>query len=518
MRLEILCQDRLGIAQEVLNILALHQISLRGIEVDLVGIIYLNLPDLAFTELQKLLPEIRHIKGVTDVRTIPFMPSEREHYELSTLLQTLPDPVISVDIKGNIIIVNESGLRVLGGALEEVRQTPISQWLQGFNFSRWIQQSEHWPMSIPVKVQGDAYLADILPIHVPNDQQDQTLVGVVICLKSADRLGKQIHALQQVESSLFSEILAVDTEMRRIVKQAKKFAGMDAPLQILGETGTGKELLARACHSFSVRAEKPFLVLNCASLPDNVAETELFGYVERVTGQEKPIIKHGMLEQADGGTIFLDEIGEMSSHLQIKFLRFLQDGTFRRVGDDKEVKVNIRVICSTQKNLPQLCQEGLFREDLFYRLNVLIIHLPPLRERRKDIIPLAEMFIRRYASQQTKVPPKLSKAAINLMLQYPWPGNIRQLEHTILRAITVLEKGDIRPEHMQLPSYADRVGYLSTSFEGTLEESVKNFEKQLLTHLYPAYPSSRQLAKKLGVSHTAIARKLRDYGITKNSQ
>ena len=174
------------------------------------------------------------------------------------------------------------------------------------------------------------------------------------------------------------------------MSQAKKLSMLEQPLLIQGETGTGKEMLARACHNRSHRAAAPFLVLSCASMPDDVAETELFGHAPGSFNHEQG--HKGIFEQADGGTVFLDEIGEMSPHLQIKLLRLLQDGTFRRVGAEQEIHVDVRVIASTRHNLADLAESKSFREDLFYRLNVLTLNIPALRERSNDISPLLDLF------------------------------------------------------------------------------------------------------------------------------
>jgi transcriptional regulator of aroF, aroG, tyrA and aromatic amino acid transport len=293
-------------------------------------------------------------------------------------------------------------------------------------------------------------------------------------------------------------------------------AQLDAPILIMGETGTGKELLARACHAASGRSGKPFLAVNCAALPDNVAESELFGYGPNAfPGSTEG--KKGIFEQANKGTVFLDEVGEMSREIQTKLLRFLQDGSFRRVADENEVRVDVRVICTTQKDLPAMVQEGKFREDLFYRLNVLTLALPPLRDRKQDILPLAEFFIGRFAARLGRKSPRITESCAQFMLQYPWPGNVRQLENALYRAVTLLEGVELDKEQLQLPSYTNDFGYLEQDFDGTLDEAVKRFEANLLRKLFPAYPSSRQLAKKLGLSHTAVANKLRDYGISRKT-
>jgi transcriptional regulator of aroF, aroG, tyrA and aromatic amino acid transport len=206
----------------------------------------------------------------------------------------------------------------------------------------------------------------------------------------------------------------------------------------------------------------------------------------------------------------------MTSLLQNKFLRLLQDGSYRRIGDEQEYSSDVRIICSTQKNLLELCQKGEFREDLYYRLNVLTLHIPALRDRKSDVIPMAERFIARFAEPHRQR-IKISSACQNALQQYPWPGNVRQMENALLRAVSLVEGDLLEPEHLQLPSFSSGWGYVDESFEGTLEEAMKRFESELLKRLYPAYPSSRQLGKKLGVSHTAIANKLREYHIGKHS-
>jgi transcriptional regulator of aroF, aroG, tyrA and aromatic amino acid transport len=250
-------------------------------------------------------------------------------------------------------------------------------------------------------------------------------------------------------------------------------------------------------------------------LPDNVAESELFGYAQGAfVGAQSD--KKGRVELAEGGTVFLDAIGDMSPLLQNKFLRLLQDGSYRRVGDEREFKSTVRIICSTQKDLVDMCQQGNFRDDLYYRLNVLTLHIPPLRERRADVLPMAERFIARFAEPQRQR-IKISATCQNALQQYPWPGNVRQIENTLLRAVSLVEGDILEAEHLQLPNLASGWGQSDDSFDGTLEEAMKRFEADLLKRLYPAYPSSRQLGRKLGVSHTAIANKLREYHIGKHA-
>ncbi len=514
MRLEVVCQDRLGMAQELLGILVQYGINLKSIETDPKRNIFLNFPELDFSQLQMLLPEIRRIQGVDDVKTVPYTPAERGHYELETLLRTLPDPVFSIDLKCRVVIANEAASVAMRTPTDKLRGGLLNQWVHGFSFTRWIDAEEVIAQAVKVTMAGRTYLADVLPIFVPDLEGGSILAGAVVTLKSVDRLGEQFIAYHKQSEAGFERIFAESQQMKRVLNQARKLAQLDAPLLVYGETGTGKELLARACHEYSFRGDKPFVVVNCASLPDEVAESELFGQVDPTTGRES---KRGVFTDANGGTIFLDEIGEMTPALQAKLLRFLQDGSFRRVGEDDEHQVSVRVICATQKDLTSMVQDGSFREDLFYRLNVLSLRVPPLRERRADIVPMAELFLTRISRQLGRPLPTLSRACKEYVQQYPWPGNVRQLENALFQAVSLLEGHELGPDVLQLPTYNSGFGYYDDSFEGSLEQAVKRFESELLRRLYPAYPSTRQLARKLGVSHTAIANKLREYGISKKS-
>ncbi|MFD2166288.1 transcriptional regulator TyrR [Thalassotalea euphylliae] len=514
MRLEIVCEDRVGIAQQVLGVFVEHKINIKGIDaVTETGHIFVHIPDLDFSELQSFMPQLRLIEGVEDVKTTPFMPSERERNELATLIKTFPDPFISVDTRGNIRGVNDIGCSILGEHIKELVGEPAGQWIKGFNITRWLEGDDILAQTRRIKFKEEDFVADILPINVSDEEGNPVNAGAVLILKSEARLGQQISAFKQNNENTFSGIQTASSAMKKVVREAKRMALLDSSMLVIGETGVGKELIAKACHDASDRAEHPFMTLNCASLPDDVAESELFG-----TGAQgsKPA-KRGLFESADGGTIFLDEVGEMSSKLQIKLLRVIQDGSFRRVDDEQEIKVNVRFISSTNKDLLNLVSTGEFREDLYYRLNVLGLNIPSLRERRPDILPLAEHFITKAGQVIGKYNLTMTDDCRDFIEHYPWPGNVRQLENVLIRAVSLLEGTSIETSHLQLPSYTREHGYLEQEFEGTLDGAVKKFEADLLRKLYPAYPSTRQLAKKLGLSHTAIANKLREYDINKKT-
>ncbi|ATA22192.1 transcriptional regulator of aroF, aroG, tyrA and aromatic amino acid transport [Gibbsiella quercinecans] len=512
MRLEVFCEDRLGLARELLDLLVLRNIDLRGIEIAPIGRIYLNFAQLDFDTFSALMMEIRRIDGVTDVRTVSFMPSEHEHRSLRALLQSMPEPVFSIDMKGKVELANPAAQALFCLDEDKLRNQTAGALIGGYNFGRWLETGNSTPHSERVVIRSQDFLMEITPICLEDESQQQATVGAVVMLKSTARMGRQLQNLAVNDDSEFAHIVATSPKMRQVLEQARKLAMLDAPLLLIGETGTGKDILARACHLRSPRGKQPFLALNCAALPDDVAESELFGHAPGAyPGATEG--KKGFFEQANGGSVLLDEIGEMSSRMQAKLLRFINDGTFRRVGEEHEVHVDVRVICATQKNLIELVQRGEFREDLYYRLNVLALNIPPLRERPQDIMPLTELFVARFADEQGVARPKLSNDLNAFLSKYGWPGNVRQLKNAIYRALTQTEGYELRPQDIVLPEFESEIPLGDEALDGSLDDISKRFERSVLTRLYRTYPSTRKLAKRLGVSHTAIANKLREYGL-----
>lgn len=516
MRLEISCQDRLGITLEVLDVLVTHQIDLRGIETDEQGKIYLHFPNIEFTDFQHLMPQIRRIRGIEDVKTTPFMPGERERNQMAAILRTLPDPVFSIDTKGQIIVCNQAVASSLELDMAMIMGGDIGEWVKGFNFHRWLDSRKCEAVSTKVTFVHQDYLADILPINVPDREAGGAiLAGAVVMLKSEMRLGQQFSAFHQQDSESFHHFTARSNSMLATIKSAKRYADADTPLLILGDTGTGRETLARACHKASRRKAGPVVSINCASLDDKSGEEVLWGSL--LVKGEKAANAPGLIDQASGGTLILEEVAELTLALQAKLLLVLQEGSALNSGDGTASKVDVRFIFTSSRDLALLVEEGRFRKDLYYRINVLNVVVPSLKDRRLDILPLAEEFILQHCNKLGRRPAKLSKSCVDFLHQYPWPGNVRQLQNALLKALTTLEGNEISKEDIQVPSCAPTMAFIDENFEGTLDEEVKKFERELLKRLYPAYPSTRQLAKKLGLSHTAIANKLREYGINKAS-
>lgn len=519
MRIEVFCEDRLGLAQELLDLLVSHHIDLRGIEIYQQERIYLNIEKIDFDLFRTLMVDIRRIEGVNDVKTVNYMPSEQESHALKVLVESIKDPIFSVDLKGRIELANQAARSLLNQSAEQIYHQNIGGYVNGYNFNRDLNGDlARKPSALRnqrVTVKGQKYVMDINPVYL--DEQEQNgeqpdTAGAVIVLHSVATLSYQKHPLQAESQNAFDHIIAVSPKMNHVVEQAKKWAKLNAPLLITGDTGTGKDVIALACHSYSDRCNMPFLAMNCAALPDEVVESELYGHAAGAYPNALED-KKGFFELANGGSVLLDEIGEMSPRMQTKLLRFLNDGTFRRVGEEQEVHVDVRVICATQRNLVDLVGKGLFREDLFYRLNVLTLQIPPLRERTADIMPLTELFVTLFANEQQISRPSLSPDLAPLLTQYAWPGNVRQLKNVIYRALTQLEGDVLTANDVSLPEIEGEITLNGEAMNGTLDEINKRFERSVLTQLYNNYPSTRKLAKRLGVSHTAIANKLREYGL-----
>ena len=300
--------------------------------------------------------------------------------------------------------------------------------------------------------------------------------------------------------------------MQEMFRTLELVAPTDSTVLITGESGTGKELIANALHHHSRRAKAPFIKLNCAALHENLLESELFGHESGAfTGASSQ--RKGRFELAHTGTLFLDEIGDMSLATQTKILRILQEGEFERVGGDRTIKVDVRLLAATHKNLQGMIEEGSFRQDLFFRLSVIPLHLPALRERVIDIPELAQFFLEKYATKNRKDIKGFHPEALHLLMQYEWPGNIRELENTIERA-TILCLGEQITLRELPPQFLPEGFELQTGAEGSKDEfTLRDIEKEvILTTLKKTGYNKSETAKKLGIARQTLLNKLKEYG------
>ncbi|NIV12529.1 MAG: response regulator [Aliifodinibius sp.] len=309
----------------------------------------------------------------------------------------------------------------------------------------------------------------------------------------------------------FKNMVARSSKMEDILRMAGQVAQSDATVIILGESGTGKELIARAIHYNSPRKSKPLIIVNCPSVPDNLLESELFGHVKGAfTGAIKD--RKGKFEIADGGTIFLDEIGDLREELQAKLLRVLQEQEFERVGDSRSIKVDVRVIAATNKDLEQRMKEGKFREDLYYRLSVIPIQIPPLRERKEEIPYLVDFFIQRYGKER-KI--EVSPEVIDLLQNYDWPGNIRELENIIERALVLTTDNRITVNNLPA-NIAQKAKAGSTVLESFIAEdvSLEEAERQIIAQTLRRTGGNRSKAARiLKIPRHVLLYRMKKFGL-----
>jgi TyrR family helix-turn-helix protein len=510
MRFDIHSLDRLGITQEILNIFTRQNWNLVRVEMHLHHT-FVQLDQ--EVRLSELFSELQAIEGVLNVSEIDLLPGERRTQHLDAVLSKLQDPILDIDNTGRILLANSAATVLLGKSEQE---------LQGLSFAHFIDSPiksllcDH-PISLDISCENQSFLAQSTPFFSYSGER-KSVSGAVILLQSLRRLGQQISAVNNTGNETHHSLIGSCELTQKLLAATKRFSNLDMPVLIQGETGTGKELIAHILHDSGVRSGMPFMAINCAAVPENLLESELFGYAPGAFSSASRNGKPGLFELADGGSILLDEIGEMSAYLQAKLLRFLQDFSFRRIGGEKEITVNVRVISATHRDLKSMMEKNLFREDLYYRLNVLNLQVPALRNRRADIPALTQHFLTRAAEQTRSELPTISACVLENLMSHDWPGNIRELQNVLFRAVAMSDG-----EMLELQDVCNKLG---SQIQGEtniipqtnqpvidLKSAVQQFEKDLLISLLPNYPSSRTLAKRLNVSHNTIALKLKKYNL-----
>lgn len=318
-----------------------------------------------------------------------------------------------------------------------------------------------------------------------------------------------------------SMLVGISPAIREICQTIGKIAQTDSPVLIYGESGTGKELVARAIHANSARCDRPRVTLNCGAIPPNLIENELFGHVKGAyTGAVDT--KRGLFEEVDGGTLFLDEIGELDIDLQVKLLRVLEDKEIRRIGDNHSRRIDVRIVAATNRPLEEMVEQHRFRSDLYYRLNVLRINIPPLRERREDILVLADFFLRKYREKYQKPIHGLTPAVRRILMEQKWSGNVRELEHTIERAVVMCDGDILAPCDLPFETPDTEFDAMvqvtipedQVELSHAITEATRSIERQLIGRALKATGGNRSHAcRLLGISRRALLYKLKKYGL-----
>ncbi len=398
---------------------------------------------------------------------------------------------------------------ILGGQILSILAVPL--W-RGEDIIGLIQADNR--ASAGMFVEGDLEVVLLLAAQASLAIDNATLVQRLRVAEERAR-GENVYLKRKQEKIKFDNIIGDSPAMKAVLNQLEKVIDTRATVCIEGETGTGKELIAAGVHHQSQRADKMFVAQNCAALPENLLESELFGH-KRGAFTSADSDKKGLFEIADGGTLFLDEMGEMPMTLQAKLLRVLQEGTIRAVGATSEKQVDVRIICATNRDLAAEVEKGRFRQDLYYRLMVFPIKLPPLRERREDIPTLAAHFLKRYAEEYRMELPGFTQDALDALSSYNWPGNIRELENEIQRLVIQAEPGhwieitDLSPRLRKIEGTVTRIA----PKQGTLKEMMEQVERWLITEALRDHGGNKtKTAVTLGITREGLHKKLAKFGV-----
>ncbi|WP_421616997.1 sigma-54 interaction domain-containing protein [Brevibacillus sp. TJ4] len=466
-----------------------------------------------------------------------FQTAQYQSALLGTLMDTMSEAITVVDANNVVQFWNRSAEAIYEIDREHVIGTPLDQHfssdslrlLDALHQGTTVQRVYHIPRpdrhvlinSAPVRMQDEIIGA----ISIEQDITELVRLNEELAHTTANlhNLQQEMNRFQAADDPFYS-IKGHSASIQSAIQAAKKVALTDATVLIYGESGVGKELFAKAIHQASRRREKPFIAINCGAIPAALFESELFGYHRGAfTGAEKEG-KKGKLELAHGGTLFLDEIGELPLELQVKLLRALQEKQFYRVGGTEPITVNTRIIAATNRQLEQMMAEGRFREDLYYRLNVFSLEIPPLRERREDLPELVQLFLQEYSVAHEQAVPRITPEVMQALVSYHWPGNIRQVRNVIERLSILQENGYILPEHLPavIRPHAEAVRPANTLPDEPLPPlayapRTADFPlaepERIKAALERTYGNKKAAAELLGISRGTLYNKMKKYGL-----
>lgn len=449
----------------------------------------------------------------------------KEKYQL--ILESVQDGICVLDDKGNITYANAAYVRITGQALENLIGKSITDISPFGDRMKVLSTGNPILGSIKSKENGIVVVANVNPIIV-----DGQILGAISVIKDitevqdlAEKLNQMSAKADYLQEELirtkklgpaFDSIIGISGKIFDSMAIAAKASMSNYTVLVRGESGTGKELIAEAIHYSSSRCEEAFIRVNCAAIPPTLLESELFGHEKGAfTGAFKT--KLGRFELANKGTIFLDEIGEIDKSMQVKLLRAVQKKEFQRVGGEKTIKVDVRIVAATNQNLEELVKSGDFREDLYYRLNVIPIWLPPLRERKEDIPILADFFAQKICDELGKEKIHIEKAVINALYYYNWPGNIRELENIMERTIILLDDNTIKLNNLPKYIYENEIDFNRIEEVFEVEELLTwdEYEKIIIEKALNKFSSFNAAGKALGLTHNTISSKAKKYNIGK---
>lgn len=521
LKLRLIFDDRVGIVADISALIARHGLNILSMEVVRSASeahVYLEAEDAGKDYHQEdIFKILRHVTGLKTLKVIDTLPQEEREGRFAVILDNISNGVASIDTEGRITVSNTvfrqlvapGEADIIGSHVTsfDLPDTAILDCLEGREFSNVKRNL----MSGQARYQ---FFASGRPIR---DSRGR-IIGAVVLTKDMEEIKMLASTISEPGQVTFSDIIGTDPAILNAIGYAQQVARTDSTVSIRGDSGTGKELFASAVHHASARSG-PFVPINCAALPEHLLESELFGYVGGSFTGAKSGGKPGLFEQAKGGTVFLDELAEMPLASQAKLLRLLQEKKIRRIGDSREIPIDARIITATNQNLEQQVERGLFRRDLYYRINVLPVHIPPLKERAGDIPLLVKHFLFQLTSRLGKSMKPITDAAMRKLCGHDWPGNVRELRNVIERA-AILCAGDTLDVDCVLFSHeVSRVRDAGKNSQGHLEtrplrDRIGEFEGALITNALQQTRSIREASRTLGLSHTALLNKLKKYDIS----
>jgi transcriptional regulator of aroF, aroG, tyrA and aromatic amino acid transport len=520
-KFELVFKDRIGIVFDITKLIQNHNMNIISMEVeqeDGCAKVALEIDNAGDSiDNDALLPLFSTLPGIRKQEELNRLPQEKRELWSRVLFDWMSEGILSVDARGIINTANSVACRLLGLPYESLVNTHVREVSPDDNILLECVEKK-----IPVRRRKSVvtstgrveFYGSAKPIHNSLGE----FVGAVLLMKDLKEVKAMVDAVMAPIEVSFDDFIGDTPTIKNLIAFARKTAELETTISITGESGTGKELFAKAIHFESGRTG-PFIPINCAALPEALIESELFGYVNGAFTGAKKKGKPGLFEAAHNGTIFLDEIGDMPLGPQAKILRVLQDGFVRRIGGVEQIPVNARVVTATNKNLGDMVEAGTFREDLFYRINVLNIQIPPLRERVADIPLLIEFFLRQFNQKLQKEDQTISKEALNLLCYYGWPGNVRELRNVIERASILSDSSEIAPEAIHFHTKPLCCGQPchpvpKTVRERPLKELVGDYERNIVLDTLNSTSSVRQAARKLALSHTALLKKIQKYQLS----
>ena len=432
--------------------------------------------------------------------------------ELEVVVDSLDTSLVAMDIKGIILRANRKFKKVFSG-----KATHISQVMGENEWQSILIARENSRNHFHIFSGGVEGVYDISLIKV-----NQSIKGFIITIKSFEEVMTTVNdVMTDSVVTGFDHIIGNSETLLQAKALAKKVANSASTVLILGESGTGKELFARAIHHTSPRSKSPFVAINCAAIPDHLLESELFGYEEGAFTGARRGGKPGKFQLANKGTLFLDEIGDMPLHLQAKLLRVLQEKRIDRLGSDHSIDVDVRLIAATHRNLEDKVVEGSFRQDLYYRLNVIPVIVPPLRQRPEDIFITAKHMVSKWSIKLNKALPELTNAFLEALMKHDWPGNVRELENAIEYAVNVCDEGKLEPHHLPKRLMSNHVVSAHTLGDvKTVASSIRTIEaleKEAITEVLNYYGRNGEAlvnaAEALGISRATLYRKMKQFQI-----